>query len=119
MIPAISVNQEKADRLFQRDQIAALFKARPLAEIEPVELKAITPHYQQRISECRRDLGMTVENVRRSYQDGVGRVKRLDGAYRYQPHGEALGDDPSVQMRPVEWPTEHGRPMQETFVLKG
>lgn len=114
-----SVSQEKADRLFQRDQIAALFKARPLAEIEAAELKRVTTHYQQRISECRRDLGMTIENVRRSRQEASGRVKRLDGAYRYQPHGKALGDDSGVPMRPVEWPTVHERPFAEPFVLKG
>lgn len=112
-----SVSHEKADRLFQRDQIAALFKQHPLEDIEPAILRAITPHYQQRISECRRDLGMTLQNRPRTCQDVAGRVKRLDGAYRYLPDGPLLGRDAGTLMA-EGWPTAHGRPFREEFRLR-
>lgn len=107
---------ELDDRKAHRDAIAALLKASPLQDIEPDTLKAITPHYQQRISECRRKLGMTIENVRRTRQDADGRVRRQDGAYMYRPTGPALGRDAGT-LAPAEWPTVHGRPFQEEYEL--
>ena len=117
MIPEPNVTQEKADRQFQRDKIAALFRLHPLEDIEPEVLKAITPHYQQRISECRRQLGMTIQNRPRSRQDATGRKVKQDGAYRWLPAGDPLGADSSVPDRAREWPTVHGRPFEEPFRL--
>lgn len=111
------IQSEIETRKAHRDIIAALFKSRPLAEIEPAELRTITTHYQQRISECRRELGMVITNVARTGLDASGRAKKLDGAYRYQPHGDALGRDASQPTKVIEWPTTHGRPFQEDFRL--
>lgn len=111
------IQSEIETRKAHRDIIAALFKSRPLVEIEPAELRTITPHYQQRISECRREFGMVIKNVARTGQDASGRAKKLDWAYRYQPHGDALGRDASQPTTVIEWPTTHGRPFQEDFRL--
>lgn len=76
---AEQVASEIADRAAQREQIEALFKSRPLEEIEPEELRKVTPHYQQRLSESRRR-GMRIVNVPR-YILVNGRKKKQDGAY--------------------------------------
>ncbi len=113
--PSIAVELE--DRKAKRDEIAAYFKARPLAEIEPEELLKISVNYHQRISECRRELGMTLQNVRRTRLDDAGTVHRLPGAYRYQPHGEALGRS-ADEVIAAGWSTKHGRPFEQPFELK-
>ena len=86
-----NISQECADRALQREQIAALLKAHALEDVEPEPLRAITPHYQQRISECRR-IGMHIENRPRYLALSGGKLKKLDGAYRYLPY-EPLGRD--------------------------
>ena len=116
MIPDMSVSQEKADRQFQRDKIAALFRLHPLEDIEPEILKSITPHYQQRISECRRELGMWLENRSRWAQDRSGTKHRLDGAYCWYPDGKPLGRD-AGQVVAAGWSTKHGRPFEADFKL--
>lgn len=73
------IASELDDRTAQRLKLEALFQSRPLQEIEPDELKAITPHYQQRLSESRRR-GMRIVNVPR-YILVNGRKKKQDGAY--------------------------------------
>lgn len=113
----MSVDQEIDDRTAHRDAIATLFKESPLEDIEPADLKKITPHYQQRISECRRQLGMTIQNRPRSRQEADGRVRKQDGAYRYLPDGEPLGRDAGAYVA-AEWPMAHGRPFEEPFALK-
>ncbi len=112
-----TVAQELEDRKADRDRIAAYFKARPLAEVEPAELEALTTNYHQRISECRLQLGMTLKNVRRSRTDDDGTIHRLPGAYRYQPHGEALGRD-AGSIVAAGWSTPHSRPFEQPFELK-
>ncbi len=88
----MSLSDELDDRTAQRLKIAALFKARPLEDITADELKAITTHYQQRISECRRLEHMTIRNIRVSITLADGMEKRLDGSYRYE-NFERLGRD--------------------------
>lgn len=117
MMAEPTVAEERASRKAHRDAIAAILKASPLEDIEPDVLKAITPHYQQRISECRRDLKMVIQNQPRSRQDATGRKVKQDGAYMYRPTGEPLGADASVPDRAREWPTVHGRPFEEPFRL--
>ena len=102
----------QAHRL-HREQIEALLKSRPLETVEPDELKKITPHYQQRISESRRH-GLRIENVPRWLELADGTKKRLDGAYRYSPHPK-LGRDAAERV-PREW--NHDGPYQEPFRLK-
>ncbi len=89
----MSLSDELDDRTAQRLKIAALFKARPLEDITADELRAVTPHYQQRISELRRKSQMTIRNVPQSFTDALGRVHKMDGSYRWYPHGETLGRD--------------------------
>ena len=112
--PTIAVEVE--DRKAKRDEIAAYFKARPNLEIEAADLLEITVNSHQRVSECRRELGMTLQNVRRTRQDDQGVTHRLPGAYRYQPHGEALGRD-SGAIVAAGWSTKHGRPFEQPFEL--
>lgn len=85
-----TVCDEKQAHVIHRAEIAALFKGRPLEDIQPGELAAITPHYQQRISECRRLESMRIVNVKQWIVLADGSKKRLDGAYRYEPY-EPLG----------------------------
>ncbi len=112
----MSTVTEIQDRQAHRDAIAALFQAHPLEEIEPETLKAITPHYQQRISECRRQLKMTIRNVPRSLTDADGRKRKRDGAYRYEQH-ERLGRD-SGTIVSAGWSGKHQSPFTEEFRLK-
>ena len=115
MINEPSVSDEKAARKFQRDTIAALFTSRPLEEIDNSELRKITPHYQQRISECRQQLGMHIQNIRVSVVQADGTLKRLDGNYRFTPY-VPLGRS-SDTFTPRTWTTDG--PFTEPFTLKG
>lgn len=77
-----------------RDTLAAYFKLHPLEDIEAATLKDLVgDNYQQRISECRRELGMYLQNLPRIGEDGSGAPKRLAGAYRWYPDGKSLGRD--------------------------
>lgn len=98
----MSISQERDDRAEHRAKIEALFLAHPLTEIQNAILKAITPHYQQRISECRR-LGMDIRNVPVFVPSGVpGRMKRLDGNYKFHPTpGAREGTTPAADRWPL------------------
>ena len=111
------IANEVEDREAHMLAIATLFKAAPLLDIEPDILRNITPHYQQRISECRRKLKMTIQNVPRYRTDADGTKHKQDGAYRYLTH-EPIGRDSGTQV-PAEWPTEHPAPFEPPFTLKG
>ncbi len=116
-----SIAEEREARAAQCAKLAELFKARPLAEIEPDELKLVTPHYQQRISELRRKQHMRIVNVPRSVdvmvRDDGGRLKwkaqKRDGAYMFTPH-EPLGRD-AGQSVPAPW--NQDRPWAPEFRL--
>lgn len=114
-----TVAQEKASRLANRDTLAAWFRKNPLREISPDELEAMVGrNYQQRISDCRTELHMNLENVPRTAADAAGRVKRLSGAYVWRPEGqERLGAD-AGGFRAPGWPSEHPAPFQEEFRLR-
>jgi hypothetical protein len=116
MTPEPTVATELEDRKAKRAEIAAYFKARPLAEVEPEELLKISVNYHQRISECRRELGMTLQNRRRTRTDDAGAVHRLPGAYRWLPTGEPLGRDSGTVIA-AGWSTKHSRPFEEPFTL--
>lgn len=109
-----SLTTEIEDRAAQREQIEALFKSRPLEEIEPDELRNITPHYQQRISESRRLSKMRIVNVPR-YILVNGRKKKQDGAYMLLMF-EPIGRDAAEQI-PRGW-SETGAYQGEPFSLK-
>ncbi len=112
-----SVVTEIEDRKAKRDEIAAYFKAREWQEVSAEELRAITPHYQQRISNCRMDLDMTIVNVRKSYEDALGETHRLDGSYVYRPTGPAQGRDAGSFVAP-SWPSAHPVPFEQPFELR-
>lgn len=114
MINEPLIADEKAAHQAQRETIAALFHSRPLEEIDNAELKKITPHYQQRISECRRQLGMNIKNIRVSILQADGTLKRLDGNYRYETFNR-LGRDAGA-LAPRTWTTDG--PFTEEFRLK-
>lgn len=107
------IASELDDRTAQRLKLEALFQSRPLQEIEPDELKAITPHYQQRLSESRRR-GMRIVNVPR-YIMVNGRKKKQDGAYMLVTF-TPLGRDAAEQI-PRRW-TETGAYQDEGFKLR-
>jgi hypothetical protein len=111
MIPDIAT--ELDDRTAQREKIEALLLSQPMQTVEPDELRKITPHYQQRISESRRH-GLRIENVPRFLALADGTTKRLDGAYRWVPH-KPLGRDAGTFVE-RRW-SETG-PYQEEFRLK-
>lgn len=115
----MSRSDEITDQQGNRDTLAAYFKLHPLEDIEADTLKTlIGDNYQQRVSDCRRDLGLYIENLPRwAAQDGSGRKKRLAGGYRFYPDGKPLGNDSGVPGRAQEWATEHGRPFQPEFRL--
>lgn len=101
MSDAPSLPQEIEDRTAQREAIERLFRARPLQEIRVVELRDITPHYQQRISEARRG-GMDIRNVPVFTERLDGTKKRLDGNYKFHPTpGSREGTQPSAELWPV------------------
>ncbi len=109
----MSLTEEVQERAAQRQKIAALFQSRPLEDITADELKAITPHYQQRISECRRLEHMTIRNIRVSIVLADGTEKRLDGSYRYE-NFERLGRD-AGELVPRPW--DATGPFVEDFKL--
>ena len=109
-----SVSTEIDDRAAQRAQIEALLTSRPLETVEPDELRKITPHYQQRISESRQR-GLRIENVPRWLELMDGTKKRRDGGYRFVPH-EPLGRD-AGEMTPRRW-TDTGAYQDDGFRLK-
>lgn len=110
----MSTSQEIDDHRAQAVKLAELFKARPLQDIEPEELRQITPHYQQRISiELRKGLKMRIVNVPRSIELADGRKKRQDGAYRFEPY-ERLGRD-AGEVVPCPWDADG--PFTERFRL--
>lgn len=112
------VVSEISDQQGNRDTLAAWFKAHPYVEISADDLEAmIGRNFQQRISECRRDLKMTVQNVPKWGEDNSGRRKRLTGGYLYRPDGAPLGRSAETQVE-AEWPTVHGRPFAEEFRLR-
>ncbi len=85
----LSVSSALADHAMHRATIEAWFDKHPLMEIEAADLKLITPHYQQRISEIRQRTGKRIVNVKRTRLVD-GKVKAADGAYRLEiqaPHG--------------------------------
>ncbi len=108
-----SVAEQVEDRTAQREKIAALFQAHPLMLIHAEQLRAITPHYQQRISELRWKHGMRIENIPISLTLANGRKKKLDGAYRYLTY-EPLGRDAGT---PTLAPWNQDRPFAEPFKL--
>ncbi len=108
---------ELEDRKAKRDEIAAYFKAREWQEITAEELRAITPHYQQRISQCRSQLEMTIVNVRKSYEDALGAMHRLDGSYVFRPTGPAQGRDAGTFVAP-SWASAHPASFEPPFELK-
>ncbi len=80
------VATEKVLHRGHRDQIAALFQARPFEVVSHEELEAVCGrNWQQRLSDARRQLKMNIENIPRHDANG----KRLTGSYRYRP--DALG----------------------------
>lgn len=112
-----TIAQECEDRTAQCEKIAALFKSRPYEEISPEELRVITPHYQQRISNCRSKMGMTIQNIPKSRQDAAGVVHKADGWYRWLPDGPPLGRAADTVIA-AGWSTKHGRPFEQPFELK-
>lgn len=108
---------EIEDRAQHRATIAALFKSHPLEDISADVLEAITPHYQQRISECRR-IGMYLQNRPQWLALTGGRQKRLDGAYRYYPDGAPLGRDAGTFVERYWDARKHPGPFVEPFKLR-
>ena len=117
MASDISVSQEKADRQANRDTLAQWFKAHPLEDISPAALeRMVGRNYQQRISDCRLDLNMNVQNVPKyRYGPDGAPLKRLTGWYRYEPHTR-LGRDAGT-FQAAGWSTKHGRPFEADFKL--
>lgn len=76
------MNAELERRASNRDRVAAYFRAHPLVWIPWHEFARIGggAAWRTRISECRTDLGMTIENRLSSAEFGVQSV------YRYVPH---------------------------------
>lgn len=93
-----SVAEEKVQRLYHRDAIAAIFKGRPLEELDSAAFKHVTEHYQQRISNCRTDLGMNIVYTKRWIERADGSKQRVEGTWKYLPY-EQLGPS-SDQFRP-------------------
>lgn len=95
-----TVAEDREAKKAQREKIAAMFLARPLEELTPAELRRVTPHYQQRISELRRQKPepMRIVNVPQSIVRADGTKAKQDGNYRYEPIPVNLGP-PSDQYR--------------------
>ena len=101
----MALSEELSDREMHRQQIADLLTAQPWQDVPAETLKAITPHYQQRISECRRKpYSLRIVNVPCYLEDAKGRKKRLDGAYRFEPQ-EPHGRD-ATQPIQDRWPVD-------------
>ncbi len=126
-----TVAQEKASRQANRDTLAAWFQAHPLTEISPDELeRMVGRNYQQRISDCRTELGMALQNCPKYRYNGDDQVSehverradgsadRLAGWYLHRPKGqEALGRDCGALTGHPGWPSEHPAPFQPVFCL--
>jgi hypothetical protein len=97
---AIDLPTELRDRALHRATIQALLCAVPWREIEAADLQKITPHYQQRISEIRKQSGLRIVNVPRS-EVIDGKAHKRDGAYRFEPQ-KLDGRDPS-EPSPERW----------------
>jgi hypothetical protein len=93
-----TVLEEKAQRQAHRDAIAAIFRSRPLEELEAADLRVVTVNYQQRLSNCRTELDMHIVYTKRWIQREDGSKQRIEGTWRYQPY-EQLGPS-SDQFRP-------------------
>jgi hypothetical protein len=84
------IADEKQTHRGHRDLLAAYFQARPGVVVSHQALEALVGrNYQQRISDARRDLGMHIENVKRTDECG----KLLTGDYRYVPATETVSLD--------------------------
>lgn len=72
-------------KLSYRDRLAAHLRARPAQWIDGLELATIAGAYgwRTRLSECRTQLGMTVENRERKLPGGI-----VKSEYRYVPPAE-------------------------------
>ena len=110
----MSTAEDIAAHRLHREQIEALLTSRPLETVEPDELRKITPHYQQRVSESRKH-GLRIENVPRWLTLADGTKKRRDGAYRFVPYAK-LGRD-AAEFTPRRW-TETGAHQDQEFRLK-
>jgi hypothetical protein len=82
-------------RQAQRDQLEAWLKARPMRTVYPDELRAVVgPNYRSRISDCRKQLGMVIQNVPQFFTNEHGEKQRGEGAYVFVPRPkEPLGPD--------------------------
>ncbi len=85
-----TVAEERAQRQANRDKMAAYLKARPNEELTAGELERVVENYQQRISDCRRQLGMNIPYKMQWIERQDGSKQRITGVWRYQPY-ESLG----------------------------
>lgn len=97
-----SVADERESHVAHCAELLALFTQRPNQELEPTELRKITPHYQQRISELRRQ-GHRIENMRRWLDRGDGKKTRLDGGYRLRLETPLGRDAGEYKVQPGLW----------------
>lgn len=98
---------EIAAHLAQRHKLAAYFQARPFQVVRWQDLIALVGlNFMQRLSNCRTDLNMNIENIPRYaiWRDDKGQphAKRITGDYRFRP--QALGRDAAdlVHAKPVD-----------------
>ena len=107
-----TVSEEVSQRQAHCAILEKWFKANPLEEITPAELKALVgDNYQQRISELRKSPGpMHIENVPKWETVGTRLVRgkpqdvkrKLSGSYRFHPQAP-LGRSADVPLsRPVQ-----------------
>jgi hypothetical protein len=96
------LSEEKAQRTFHRDILAAWFQSHPLQEIDPDELERLVGrNYQQRVSDCRTELRLNICNVPRFLALAHGKRKRLSGGYLFKPYRE-LGPDANTSRGQME-----------------
>ena len=98
-----TVSEELDERKAHCAILEAWFKAHPLEEITPADLKALVgDNYQQRISELRKAPGpMHIENVPKWETRADGSKRKLSGSYRFHPQ-TPLGRSADVPLsRPV------------------
>lgn len=80
---------ERSRRASNRDQVAEFFRQRPMVWVDAQALEAVGGRqaWRTRVSECRVDLGMVIDN----------RVRRGEGVviseYRYVPSVPLARDD--------------------------
>lgn len=97
-----TVGDEKSQRQAHRDILAAWFQSHPLEEIAPADLEALVGrNYQQRISDCRLELKLRIENVPRWLERADGRKRKVSGSYRFLPY-EPLGRDAGTYTKQPE-----------------